>query len=65
MKKVLLVVCFCLPLCGCPFTKNGVEIGGKLGIYGVDERQESQKMHAKPMPLKCYFVSCDPVVEGS
>jgi hypothetical protein len=38
---------------------SGLEVGGKLGVYRVDERQESQATHRQPMPLKCYFVNCN------
>lgn len=45
---------------------SGLELGGKLGIYKVDERQESQRTY-RQVPIKCWFVTCDPVhqVEGS
>jgi hypothetical protein len=42
-------------LTGC----SGVELGGRLGVYRVDERQESQATHRKPLPWKCYFTGCD------
>lgn len=32
---------------------TGIEMGGKLWISRVDERQESQKTHN--IPLKCYL----------
>jgi len=38
---------------------SGMEIGGKLGVYAVDERSEIQRTQSKSMPLKCRFVSCD------
>jgi hypothetical protein len=38
-----------MALTGC----TGMEIGGKLWISRVDERQESQKTHN--VPLKCYL----------
>jgi hypothetical protein len=38
-------------LIGC----SGMEVGAKLGVYRVDERQESQRMHN--VPLKCYLWS--------
>jgi hypothetical protein len=38
-----------MALTGC----TGMEIGGKLWISRVDERQESQRTHN--VPLKCYF----------
>ena len=48
---------------------SGVEIGGKIGAYRVDERQESQRTHRQPIPLKCYFTACSgeerSQVEGS
>ena len=33
----------------------GMEVGGKLGVYRVDQRQESQATHHKPLPIKCYI----------
>lgn len=38
-------------LTGC----SGMEVGGRLGVYRVDQRQESQATHRNPMPLKCYL----------
>lgn len=35
----------------------GMEVGGKLGVYRVDEHQSSQRTYNKP--LKCLFVNCD------
>lgn len=37
---------------------SGVELGGRLGVYRVDERQESQRTYRKPLPWKCYFTNC-------
>lgn len=45
---------------------SGVEVGGKLGVYRVDQRQESQATHRQPIPLKCYITQCGPEeVQGS
>jgi hypothetical protein len=53
---------------------SGVEVGGKFGVYRVDERQDSSRTHAKPLPWKCYLwadcsqqtvVSNGGMVEGS
>jgi hypothetical protein len=44
-----------LMLSGC----TGIEIGGRLGVYRVDERQESSRTNVEnKVPLICYFVSC-------
>lgn len=52
----LCTVGFLLLATGC----SGVEVGGKLGIYRVDERQESSSMtRHNSVPLKCYFVQCE------
>ena len=32
---------------------TGMELGAKVGVYRVDERQESQATHN--IPLKCYL----------
>lgn len=46
------VVLFCS---GC----TGIEIGGRLGVYRVDERQESSRTNVEnKVPLRCYFVNC-------
>lgn len=45
---------------------SGIELGGKLGMYRVDEKQESQRTYRHSVPLKCYFVNCDqPAEEAS
>jgi uncharacterized protein YceK len=55
MKKVLAVfVIAMLSGCGTSLT---------LETYRIDERQESQKMHDRP--LKCWFVSCSTEAQGS
>lgn len=37
----------------------GVELGGRLGLYRVDERADSSAtVQAQTKPLKCYFVNC-------
>lgn len=38
---------------------TGLEVGGKMGIYRVDERQDSSRTNVENrVPLKCYFVDC-------
>lgn len=37
---------------------GGMELGGRLGVYRVDERQESQRTYRQAMPLKCWFTQC-------
>lgn len=38
---------------------TGLEVGGKLGVYRVDERQDSSRTNVENrVPLKCYFVDC-------
>lgn len=48
--------CAVVLLCsGC----TGIELGGRLGVYRVDERQESSRTNVEnKVPLKCYFVDC-------
>lgn len=41
----------------------GMEVGGKLGVYRVDEHQSSQRTYNKP--LKCLFVNCNEEPSGS
>ena len=39
---------------------RGIEVGGRLGVYRVDEREESSRMtRHNAVPLKCYFVQCE------
>ena len=39
---------------------SGIEVGGSLGVYRVDEREESSRMtRHNAVPLKCYFVQCE------
>ena len=48
-------MCVLLLVSGC----TGMEIGGRLGVYRVDERQESSRTNVENrVPLKCYFVDC-------
>jgi hypothetical protein len=54
MKKIIVIASLASLMTGCALTKNGFEVGAKVGMYGVDEKQESQQMHRKPMPLICY-----------
>jgi len=56
MGKVLLIV-IAIGLSAC----SGLEMGGKLGIYRVDERQESQRTYRRAVPWKCYFTACNDV----
>lgn len=51
---LLLATCPLFGLIGC----SGLELGGKLGVYAVDERQESQRTYKRPQALKCLFISC-------
>lgn len=37
---------------------SGMEVGGRLGVYRVDERQESQRTYRQAVPLKCWFSTC-------
>jgi hypothetical protein len=43
---------------------TGMELGAKVGLYRVDERQESQRTHN--VPLKCYlWANCAETVENN
>jgi len=54
MRTFLCCALLCL-LSGC----TGIELGGRLGVYRVDERQESSRTNLEnKVPLKCYFVDC-------
>lgn len=49
MKKLIAVILLSCFLSAC----TGIEMGGKLWITRVDEKQESQRTHN--VPLKCYL----------
>lgn len=34
----------------------GLELGGRVGLYRVDERSESQKTYRNPKPAICYLL---------
>lgn len=44
---------------------SGVELGGRVGLYRVDERQESQRTYRHSVPWKCYFTQCDAATLGT
>lgn len=39
---------------------SGMEVGGRVGLYRVDERQDSSRTYRSALPLKCYFTTCTP-----
>jgi hypothetical protein len=43
---------------------SGMEVGGRLGVYRVDERQDSSRTHREAVPWKCYFVPCTTTTAG-
>ena len=47
------LIAVCLVVCGFVTGCTGMEVGAKLGVYRVDERQESQRTYS--VPLKCYL----------
>lgn len=51
LAYVAAVVAVIINCVGC----TGMEVGGKLWVSRVDERQESQRTHN--VPLKCYLWS--------
>ena len=62
--KRLLMVALVATMAGC----SGLELGGRLGVYAVDEKQDSSRTYRRQQPLKCLFVSCEEPtkeVEGS
>ncbi len=34
----------------------GMELGGRLGVYRVDERREEQRTYRNPKPAICYLL---------
>lgn len=54
-KRLLLVVLVAVSMSACA----GLEVGGRAGIYRVDEKQDSSSTQAKyTVPFKCLFVDC-------
>lgn len=51
LAYVAVVIAVVINCVGC----TGMEVGGKLWVSRVDERQESQRTHN--VPLKCYLWS--------
>lgn len=55
MRKIGIVIGVVLLVSGCA----GVELGGKLGLYRVDERADRSNTYAKQTkPFRCLFVEC-------
>lgn len=44
---------------------SGIELGGTVGLYKVDERSQETKVATKGLPLKCWFTNCEEVNHGS
>lgn len=42
-------------LSGC----SGVELGGKLGLYEVTQRDEQVSSKTRQIPFRCRFVNCN------
>lgn len=58
LAYIAVVVAVVINCVGC----TGMEVGGKLWVSRVDERQESQRTHN--VPLKCYLWSdCNQPIE--
>ena len=46
----------------------GLELGGKMGIYGVSDRRETQDTQSHAKPIVCWWKQCDEsgnVIQGS
>jgi hypothetical protein len=56
MKRMIAVIAVAAVLSGC----SGLEIGGKAWIASIDEKSESSRTYRSEVPLKCYFVDCQP-----
>lgn len=55
MTKIILLSTLLLAISGC----TGIEVGGRLGIYRVDQQVNSSQTNVQnKVPLKCYFVEC-------
>jgi len=52
MKRIILVM-IVMSCASC----SGIELGGRLGVYAVDEKQDSSRTYRRSS-LKCLFVSC-------
>lgn len=59
MKIVLAGLTMAL-ITGCSvFNPEGFELGGKLGLYSIQDRQVSEQVSTKPRPFICNFRACD------
>ena len=38
---------------------SGIAVSGRAAIERVDESQQSSKMYHRPIPLRCFFTSCE------
>ena len=51
MKKVILAIIITVAATGC----SGMEVGGKFGVYRVDEKSDHSRTYRKNVPLACYL----------
>ena len=58
-----------LSVTGCSvFNPEGFEIGGKVGMYAVHDRQVTETTSTKKRPMVCWLRNCDEngnVIQGS
>ena len=50
MKKAILAI-IAVVMTGC----SGMEVGGKFGVYRVDERSDHSRTYRNNVPLACYL----------
>ncbi len=57
MEKLVIIavglLCMCLQLTGC--SASGYEIGGKLGVYAVQDREVVERTHSTKSPIACWW----------
>jgi len=68
MRLILLAGCLAFwgfvisALTGC----GGLELGGKVGLYHVNEREMQESSKVKQEPMSCWFKNCNSVeAQGS
>lgn len=68
--KLLAIGILALCCTGCSILNpEGFEIGGKVGMYAVHDRQTTETSSTKKRPLVCWLRACDEqgnvIVQGS
>ena len=68
--KILALGILTLCFTGCSLLNpEGFELGGKVGLYAVQDRQTTETVSTKKRPVVCWLRACDEqgnvIVQGS